>query len=116
MFGVAKKEVSEPIVESVQGVLDQSGCQGGNFTSKTDQEPSIVAQKRAVSAARVGETVPIGSPVRASKSNGMMEGAIRVWQGQLQTIKHFAQGFVSASAREAWRRCAFSHILSVARW
>ena len=38
-----------------------------------------------------GETVPIESPVRASKSNGMMEGAIRRWLEQLRTIKHFME-------------------------
>ena len=39
----------------------------------------------------MGETVPVKSPVRDSKSNGMMEGAIRIWQGQLRTIKHFTE-------------------------
>ncbi len=60
----------------VKDILDQSGYQGEKFTFKTDQEPSIVALKRAVAAARTGETVPIESPVRASQSNGMMESAI----------------------------------------
>ena len=44
--------------------------------------------KKAVAAERVGETVPIESPVRASKSNGMMENAVKLWQEQLRTIKH----------------------------
>ena len=57
----------------------------------TDQEPSIVALKRAVTAARTGETVPIESPVRASKSNGMMESAVGSWQGQLMTIKYYTE-------------------------
>ena len=83
--------MSEPIVEWVKGVLDQSGYEGEKITFKTDQEPSIVALKKAVPAARMGETVPIESPVRASKSNGMMEGAIRIWRGPLRTIKHFTE-------------------------
>ncbi len=37
------------------------------------------------------ETVPIESPVRASQSNGMMESAIGIWQGQLRTIKHYTE-------------------------
>ena len=90
-IGVAAKEVSEPIVEWVKGVLDQSGYEGKRTTFKTDPEPSVVALKKAVSAARMGETVPIESPVRASKSNGVMEGAIRIWQGQFRTIKHFTE-------------------------
>ena len=55
---------------------------------KTDQEPSILALKRAIAAERVGETVPLESPVRASKSNGMMENAAKLWQEHLRTIKH----------------------------
>ena len=39
----------------------------------------------------MGETVPIASPARASKSNGMMEGTIRRWMEQLRTIKHFTE-------------------------
>ena len=38
-------------------------------------------------AARVGDTVPIESPVRASKSNWMMGNAVNIWQGQLRTAK-----------------------------
>ena len=49
---------------------------------------STSACKKTVSAASVGETVPIEFPVRASKSNGMMGGAVRIWQDQLRTIKH----------------------------
>ena len=71
--------------------LDQSGYEGEKLTFKTDQEPSIIALKRAVAAARTGETVPIESPVRASKSNGMMESAVGIWQGQLRTIKHYTE-------------------------
>ena len=90
-LGVTQKGVTEQIVQYRVGTMDQSGYQGQKITFKTDQEPSILALKRAVSAARVGETVPIESPVRASKSNGMMEGAVRVWQDQLRTIKHFVE-------------------------
>ena len=64
----------------VMEVLDQSGYKGQHITFKTDQEPSIAALTRAVTALHMGETVPIESPVRASNSNRMMEGAIRRWQ------------------------------------
>ena len=90
-LGVDRKGPSEPVVKYVKDVLDQSGYEGQQITFKSDQEPSIVALKRAVAAARTGETVPIESPVRASKSNGMMEAAIGVWQGQLRTIKHYTE-------------------------
>ena len=90
-IGVREKGVTEAIVKYVAGILDQSEYQGEKLTFKTDQEPSIVALKRAVAAERVGETVPIESPVRASKSNGMMENAVKSWQEQLRTIKHYVE-------------------------
>jgi hypothetical protein len=79
------------------GIIDESGYIGEKITFKSDQEPSIVALKNAVSAARIGETVPIESPVRASKSNGMMENAVKIWQGQLRTVKHFVEARVGKS-------------------
>ena len=90
-IGVKGKSVTEPLVKHFKGILDQSGYDGEKITLKSDQEPSVVALKRAVAAARSGETVPIESPVRASKSNGKMEGAIGIWQGQVRTIKHFTE-------------------------
>ena len=48
------------------------------ITFKTGRESSIVALKKGASAARMGKTVPSETPARASKSNGMMEGAIRI--------------------------------------
>ena len=90
-MGVESKGPIEPVVKYVKGVLDQSGYEGQKITFKTDQEVSIVALKKAIAAARNGETVPIESPVRASKSNGMMEGAIGRWQAQLRTTKHYAE-------------------------
>ena len=53
-IGVDRKGPSEPIVKYVKDVLDQSGYEGQKITFKTDQEPSIVALKRAVAAARNG--------------------------------------------------------------
>ena len=89
--GVRTKTVTEQLVKHFKDILDQSGYEGEKITMKSDQEASIVALKRAVSAARFGETVPIESPVRSSKSNGRMENAIGVWQGQLRTIKHYTE-------------------------
>ena len=87
-LGVERKGVTEGIVKYVAGILDQSGYQGEKLTMKSDQEPSILALKKAVAAERVGETVPIESPVRPSKPNGRMENAMKIWQEQLLTIKH----------------------------
>ena len=90
-IGVESKGPSEPIVKYVKGVLGMSGYEGETITCKTDQEPSIIALERAVAAIRNGETVPIESPVRASKSNGNMENAVGRWQGQLRTINHYVE-------------------------
>ena len=87
--GVEQKGATEPMVKYGVGTLEQSGYNGEKSTFKSDQEPSIVALKSSIAASRIGETVPIESPVRASKSNGRMENAVKIWQGQLRTIKHF---------------------------
>ena len=47
---VESKGPSEPIVKYVKGVLDMSGYEVEKITFKTDQEPSIIALKRAVAA------------------------------------------------------------------
>ena len=54
----------------------------------TDQEVFILELKRIVSAHRLGETVPLSSPVRCSKANGRMENAVKKFQGQLRVLKH----------------------------
>ena len=45
------------------GTIEQSGYIEEKLTFQSDQEPSIVALKNAIAAARVGGTVPIESPV-----------------------------------------------------
>ena len=91
---VRTKTVTEQIVKYFKVILDQSGYEGEKISMKTDQEPSIIARKRAVAAARSGETVPIKLQVRASQSNGRMENAIGVWQGQWRTIKHYTEAML----------------------
>ena len=76
--GVDAKGAIGATVQYGIGTIEQSGYIGEKLILKSDQEPSIVALKNATAAARVGETVPIESPVRASKSNGMMENAVKI--------------------------------------
>ena len=73
------------------GTIEQSGYNGQQISFKSDQEPSLIALKSSIAATRIGETVPIESPVRSSKNNGQMENAVKIWQGQLRTIKHFVE-------------------------
>ena len=84
--GVRAEGDSEANVKYVKDILEQWGYEGMNLTFKTNQEPSIVALKRAVAAARTGETVPIESPVRASKGNGMMESAVGYGKGSWEQL------------------------------
>ena len=79
--GIDAKGATEAMVQYGVGTIEQSGYIGEKLTFKSDQEPSIVALKNATAAARVGETVPIESTARASKSNGTMENAVKIWQG-----------------------------------
>ena len=93
-IAVKSKAVTQPLVRYYKEVLDQSGYEGERVTLKSDQEVKIVAVKRAVAVARSGKTVPIETPVRSSKSNGRMEGAVGIWQGQVRTIKHYTESML----------------------
>ena len=81
--GIDGKGATEAMIKFGCGVMEQSGYNGEKLTFKTDQEPSLIALKRSISTIRVGETVPIESPVRSSKSNGQMENAAQIRQAQL---------------------------------
>ena len=56
--GIDAKGASEAMVQYGVGAIEQSGYIGEKLIFKSDQEPSIVALKNAIVAARVGETVP----------------------------------------------------------
>ena len=70
--GADKKGAIDATVRYGVGTIEQSGYNGETISFKSDQEPSIIALKSSTAATRIGETVPIESPVRASKSNGLM--------------------------------------------
>ena len=55
---------------------------------RSDQEPSLLAFKDALVLRRKAETSLIESPVLESKSNGLVERAIRSWRDQYRTLKH----------------------------
>ncbi len=54
---------------------------------KSDQEPSIAELKTAIKRKFEGEAAMEESPVKDSRSNGMIEGAIREVQGMTRTLK-----------------------------
>ena len=51
--GIDAKGATEAMVQYGAGTIEQSGCIGEKLTFKSDQEPSIVALKSAIAAARV---------------------------------------------------------------
>ena len=105
---VRAKGPTESVVKWCCSRLEDPGCAGSEVTVKTDQGESIIALRTAIAAARVGDTIPIHSAVRCSKSNGRMDGSIRIWQRQLGTLTHdfefqlFKRQFLSKSAMCSW--------------
>ena len=85
---VDHKGAEEYVVNWLVRKIDEAGYSGVPLTIKTDQEPAIIALKRAVAIRRQAETTPIESPVRESKSNGAVERAVRTWQAQFRTLRH----------------------------
>ena len=61
---------------------------GVKITVRSDQEPSLIAFKEAVAVKRKSETAFIESAVRESKSNVLVERAIRNWRDQYRTLRH----------------------------
>lgn len=84
---VERTGVDDTVVKWCMGNIEEAGYSGSRITMKSDQEPAIVALKRASIVGRTAPTVPIESPVRESRSNGRIENAVRVWQGQFRTLK-----------------------------
>lgn len=76
-------------VDWLFGKLEFAGYSGMRITIKSDQEPSIMALKRAMVVKRAAETCLVESPVRESKSNGKVERAIRTWRDQFRTLRHY---------------------------
>ena len=73
---VSKKGATREVVKWLCDKLEDSGYTGQRMSTKCDQEPAIIDLRRAVSATRLGETVPLSSPVRCPKANGKMENSV----------------------------------------
>lgn len=61
-LGVATKEISKTIIDHVVRKLDVSGYRGAQVSLNSDEEPAIVAIKKAIAAARVGHSPRFGCP------------------------------------------------------
>ena len=86
-----QKGPTDASVTFLNGKLEESGYDGVKITMKSDQEDSIKSLKKAVAVRRRAETAMIESPVRDSKSNGRVERAIKTWQSQFRTLRHFLE-------------------------
>ena len=84
---VDNKGNNEPGVKGVVAALEEAGYSGTKVTLKSDQEELIMALQRAVCLARRADTVMIESPVRASKSNGKVERAVRTWRNKVRVLR-----------------------------
>ena len=114
---VSQKGPAGSVVKWSIGRLEDFGYIGESITTKSDQEESIVALRKAIPAARVGDTVPINSPVWCSKSNGKIERAVRSFHGQLWVLKfHFEKGIKrqmpSSCAMLSWLATCTSEVLN----
>ena len=88
---VDHKGPTEGSVKWMTGKIEAAGHAGQKITMKSDQEDAIMALKKAIAVRRQANTAMIESPVRESKSNGRVEGAIKIWQGQYRTLRHQAE-------------------------
>ena len=75
--GVGENREMEWLLNSMVEELDEWGYRGQDLIMKNDQEPSIEAVRKAVTALRVGKTIPEGSARGESQSNGRAEDAGR---------------------------------------
>ena len=87
-LAVDRKGADENVVKWLVEKSEECGYSGIKLTLKSDQEPAMLALKKAMAFRRKAETPLIESPVRESKSNGKIERAIRRWQGQFRTLRH----------------------------
>lgn len=76
-------------VERFDEKPNMAGYSGVRVTPRSDQEPAIWALKNALAQLRKAETAFIESPVRESKSNGLVERVIRHWRDQYRTLRDF---------------------------
>ena len=77
VIAVEEKGADHVAVNWLADKLEHYGYSGTRITIKSDQEKSIVACKKGIALKRESPTALIESPVRESKSNGEVEGAVR---------------------------------------
>ena len=91
------KATGDFVAKRIVTFMKECGCEGADVIVKADQEPAIVlllervAQERAANGAK-GRTIIEHSPKYSSKSNGVVERAIRSVEEQMRTMRSAAEG------------------------
>ena len=90
------KATGDFVAKRIVTFMKECGCEGADVIVKADQEPAIVllfekvAQERAANGGK-GRTLIEHSPKYSSKSNGMVERAIRSVEEQMRTMRSAAE-------------------------
>ena len=79
--GVCDDRITKKIVQWIDALGNK------RVVIKSDNEPSIVSVQEAVRKESITEMVPENSPKGESKSNGMIESAVRELEGMIRTTK-----------------------------
>merc|ERR1711873_97560 len=82
---VPAKGVQPYAVKSLSADIASLGY--SEFVFKSDNEPSVVALKEVVKLERHERIVMEAAPVHESKSNGAIENAVQLVQGQSRSMK-----------------------------
>ena len=85
------------VAKRIVTFMKECGCEGADIIVKADQEPAVVsllervAQERSDNGGR-GRKIIEHSPKYSSKSNGIVERAIRSVEEQMTTMRSAAEG------------------------
>ena len=88
---VPNKSTGEFLCKRALAFMCEVGCEDGDVTMKSDQEPAMMSILKDIGEARAvdhgGRYVLENSPVGASASNGMVERYIQSVGGQVRSLK-----------------------------
>ena len=87
-IAVEEKGADHTAVTCMADKLEHYGYSGTRIIIKRDQAKSVVRCKRGIALKTTSPIALIESPIRESKSNEAVEGAVRRWRHQFRTRRH----------------------------
>ena len=88
---VPKKGPHPFVVRRIKAFLRETGCEHARIVIKSDQEPAIIALRKAVSKARAedsnAETIPEEAPLDDHASNGIAERCVQAVEEQVRVLR-----------------------------